>query len=193
MAIVMMNELVKLAKSNNASQPILRSIAYWAGVNKVGVTDRHRAIILDSDVEIKNDMVIDIDTGIPSMGNYPNLLRVVPTGLNVTSEINALLPAWKSVKALGKDGVVTMTFDNGQMMIDGVTIAYVEGETEAYETTKMSAKYLYEMLDVVNKVIKAGSQVTFNWTSPLQPFFISWTAAPNVTSGLYLLTPVRSY
>ena len=87
-----------------------------------------------------------------------------------------------------------MTIENGQMMIEGITIAYVDEEnTSMFEATKMNAKYLYEMLDVINKLIKAGSHATLNWVEPLQPFYITWTAETNVASGLYLLTPVRQF
>lgn len=210
MALIMIDELLKIAKKSKTSQPTLRTVNYWTidNIQYSGVTDRHRAMIVKGGHV--NDFggvnaTISVDNGLPVDVNYPNLARIVPDNIHNSGEIEFFTNATEIIKSFGKVVKVTMIESDTDIAVYGTNEDNTK--TESRFIGKMlhkynnrgddgieisfNSKYLIDVIDLIKKYSKDKTYngvVTWGFIDELYPVRIDFGS--DIT---YVLTPIRTY
>lgn len=194
----MTKTMQKVASSKNSnSQPILHGVHITP--NKMEATDRHVAIIETFKIPIDTmtgDVVLSPE-GVPVVGNYPDLDRLVPLDSygNMTIDGKKMLDILKikkgakNAKLYSEDGeTLRIRFDDDS---DNFEIGTLSGELNE---TLFNPAYLLLMVEEVKEIQgKNFKYKTFNvsWKSPLEP--IVMTCDNDKVDVKMLVTPIRQY
>ena len=181
MVKLLLNEFITIAKANKNS-PLLRSINYNAANGLVGVTDRRRMLVAET--EVSADMTISIDTGLPVSDNYPDLKRIMPTGTTTNFKVNTT-SNWKMIKSWESQEVPFLEINEGCVSFAGIEIA--KADMLLNEKIHMNPKYFYEMLNFMYKVDKFSDNWTITIKDAISPIMV------NNANYHYVLTPVRTF
>lgn len=181
MVKLLMNEFIAIAKANKNS-PLLRAINYNAANGLVGVTDRHRMLVAETEVPV--DMTISIDTALPVSDRYPDLKRIMPTGTTTNFKVNAM-SNWKMIKSWESQEVPFLEINDGLVSFAGIEIA--KADMILNEKIHMNPKYFYELLNFMYKVDKFSDNWTITIKDAISPIMV------NNANYHYVLTPVRTF
>lgn len=182
---------------NTKSQPILHGKHITP--NKVEVTDRHVAIIetFKTPVDTMTGDIVLSPEGVPVVGNYPDLERLIPLDSYGTMMINGkkLLDILKIKKGAEKaklysdDGEkVRVRFDYES---DGFEIGVLDGE---FDETHFNPALLLLMVEEVKEIQGRNfKDDTFkvSWKQPNEP--IVMTCDNDQVDVKMLVTPIRQY
>lgn len=194
----MTKTMQKVASSKNSkSQPILHGVHVTP--NKMEATNRHVAIVetFKTPVETMTGDIVLSPEGVPVMGNYPDLERLIPLDSYGTMMINGkkLLDILKIKKGAEKaklysdDGEkVRIRFDND---MDSFEIGVLSGDLDE---THFNPAYLLLMVEEVKEIegrIFKDNTFIVSWKSSLDP--IVMTCDNDQVDVQMLVTPIRQY
>ena len=194
----MTKTMQKVASSKNSkSQPILHGVHITP--NKMEATDRHVAIIetFKTPVETMMGDIVLSPEGVPVMGNYPDLDRLVTLDSYGTMTIDGkkmldilkIKKGAEKAKLYSEDGEkVRIRFD---YEMDSFEIGVLSGNLDE---THFNPAYLLLMVDEVKEIQGRNFKYkTFSvsWKSPLEP--VVMTCDNDQVDVKMLVTPIRQY
>lgn len=186
----------KVAGSKNTqSMPILHGVHITP--NKTEATNRHIAIIetFKTPVETMTGELVLSPEGVPVVGNYPDLERLIPLDSCGTMTIDGkkmlnILKVNKGVeiaKLYSEDGgKVRISFGDDS---DNFEIGTLSGELDA---TRFNPAYLLLMVEEVKEIQGRNfKEKTFSvsWETPLKP--VVMTCDNDKVNVQMLITPIR--
>ena len=188
----------KVAKSKNTkSQPILHGTHITP--TKAEVCDRHVAIVetFKQPIDTMEGELVLSPEGLPVVGNYPNLDRLMPLESYATLTIKgqALMDILKIKKGAEKAKLFTDDLDTLRVRFDCETDSFEIGTlTGEFKETHFQPAYLLLMVEQAKETQgRRFKDETFNiaWNTPNEPMIM--TCENEDVDVKMLVTPLRQF
>lgn len=188
------------------SRPILGGVHFQADRNKLVATDVYRMLETDFIGEIKNDMVLNINTMQEIDGRYPATDRIIEGAIetNQSNRVHLLRNAFSkdNVKILTsfKKSIAVLTIDKDKMTIGfqennssvitspvSIELAVSSSEIVNHIAILCNCEYLRDCFAFVCDYLSDCTRETieFNYSTDTKPFVVS------SIDFTYLITPIR--
>ncbi|AIM50856.1 DNA polymerase [Leuconostoc phage Ln-9] len=179
----MKKTFTKVVKAISKTRPILGHVHYTN--DRIELTDSHVAIIeeLKTPLESSFDILINLD-GVPSVANYPDLKRLVPT--DNTNWFIIDIPMLEAVAKINKKEQFIKLESDGT--IGGQRVGEFE-RLEGFEYITFSPKYVLWLLEYAKESGQKEHitiELSDNAFSPAVVYF-----EQSETLNTFIITPIR--
>ncbi|WP_273708198.1 hypothetical protein [Leuconostoc mesenteroides] len=181
----MKKTFTKIVKSVSKTRPLLAHVHYTN--ERIELTDSHVAIIeeLKTPLEDGFDILINLE-GVPSVANYPELKRLVPTDNKNIFVID--IPILEAIAKINKKELRIKLESDGT--IGGQKVGEFE-QLEGFEYVAFSPKYVLWLLEYAKESgQKEHIKIELN-DSAVKPAVVHFEQPETVNT--FIITPIRLY
>lgn len=179
----MKKTFTKLVKSVTKARPVIAGVHYTN--ERIEATDAHVAIIEDLKTPLDNsfDILINLD-GVPSIANYPDLRRIVPTETENIFVID--IPMLEAVAKINKKELYIKLEKDGS--VSGQKVGYFE-QIDNFKYIAFSPKYVLWLIEYAKESGQKEHIKIELSNSDVMPAVVHFEQPE--TYNTFVITPIR--